>query len=73
MFSRMSLGFKMGDFVILVKLEMSGYILSTVATDGLMSKHWAISIHSADQISIALWYAFPAAFLFTDMLTASST
>ena len=29
-------------------LEMRGYILSTVATDALVLKHQAISIHNAD-------------------------
>ena len=33
---------------------MHGYILSTVATDILVLKHQAISIHSATQISLAM-------------------
>ena len=33
---------------------MHGCIISTVATDALVLKHQSISIHSADQISIAL-------------------
>ena len=36
------------------QLEMHGYIFSTVATDVLVLKHQAISIHSAEQISIVL-------------------
>ena len=36
------------------QLEMHGCILSTVATDVLVLKHQAISIHSADLMSIAL-------------------
>ena len=36
------------------QLEMYGCILSTVAIDVLVLKHQAISIHKADQISIAL-------------------
>ena len=35
-------------------LAMHGCVLSTVATDVLVLKHQAISIHCADQISIAL-------------------
>ena len=34
--------------------EMHGCVLSTVDTDALVPKHQAISIHSADQLSIAL-------------------
>ena len=33
---------------------MNGCILSTVATDALVLKHQAISIHSADEIFIVL-------------------
>ena len=36
------------------QLEMHGAILSTVATDALVLKHQAISIHTVDQISSAL-------------------
>ena len=36
------------------QLEMHGCKFSTVATDALVLKHQAISIHSADQISIAV-------------------
>ena len=35
-------------------LEKYGYVLSTVATDALVLKHQAISIHIADQLSNAL-------------------
>ena len=39
------------------QLETHGCVLSTVATDALVLKHQAISIHSAEQISIALdWF-----------------
>ena len=30
------------------QLEMYGYVLSTAATDALVLKHQAISVHSAD-------------------------
>ena len=33
---------------------MHGYLFSIVATDALVLKHQAISIHTADEISIAL-------------------
>ena len=36
------------------QLESHGCILSTVATDGLVLKHQAISMHSADQIFFVL-------------------
>ena len=36
------------------QMEMHWCIPSTVATDALVLKHQAISIHSADQISIVL-------------------
>ena len=36
------------------QLEMHGCVFSTVATDALFLKHHALSIPSADQISIAL-------------------
>ena len=45
------------NFVIcstLKQLEMHGCILSTLATDALVLKHQAISIHSADKIFIVL-------------------
>ena len=38
----------------LKELEMCGCVPSAVATDDLVLKHQAISIHSADQISIVL-------------------
>ena len=38
--------------LVLKQLEMYGCIFSTVATDALLWKHQAISIQSADQISI---------------------
>ena len=40
----------MGEFIILVKLKMNGYVLSTVAADALVLKHQVICVHSADQI-----------------------
>ena len=46
----MNLRFKMGEFIILVKLKMNGYVLSTVAADALVLKHQVICVHSADQI-----------------------
>ena len=36
------------------QLEMHGCIISTVATDALVLKHQAISIHGADGVSVAL-------------------
>ena len=36
------------------QLETYGRVLSTVAIDALVLKHQAISIHSAEQTSIAL-------------------
>ena len=36
------------------ELETHGYILKTMATETLVLKHQAISIHIADQISIRL-------------------
>ena len=36
------------------QLETLGFVLSTVATEALVLKHQAISIHSSDQILIAL-------------------
>ena len=36
------------------QLEMHGCVLSTVATDALVLKHQAISIHIADEILILL-------------------
>ena len=37
-----------------MQLEMPGYVLSTLAADAFMLKHWAISIQSADKILIVL-------------------
>ena len=39
-------------------MEMHGCILSTVATDALVLKHQAISIHSAEYIFILCWPSF---------------
>ena len=36
-------------------LETHGCIINTVATDALLIKHQAISIHSADLVFIVLW------------------
>ena len=36
------------------QLEMHGCVLNTVATDALVLKHQAISIHSANKMSIVL-------------------
>ena len=36
------------------QLETHGYILNTIATDTLVLKHCAISIHIADEIFIVL-------------------
>ena len=44
----------MGQYLNHKKQEMHERILSIVATDALVLKHQATSIHSADQISIAL-------------------
>ena len=39
------------------QLGMHGCVLNTVATDALVLKHQAISIHSADKMSIVLdWF-----------------
>ena len=47
MFPKMNLSLQM---ITLKPLEMHERILSTVATDALVLKHQAISIHSADWI-----------------------
>ena len=39
---------------VIMELETHGCVLCTVATDALVLKHQDISIHSAEQMSIAL-------------------
>ena len=51
MFPKMNLSLQM---ITLKPLEMHERILSTVATDALVLKHQAVSIHSADWIFNAL-------------------
>ena len=47
-------GFAVTDVLTHKQLETHGGILSTVATDGLVLKYQAISIHSADEMVIVL-------------------
>ena len=37
-----------GNLLTHKQLETHGFVLSNVATDDLVLKHWGISIHSAD-------------------------
>ena len=46
--------FSQGDFFTLKHQEMHCCIVSTVATDALVLKHQATSIHSADKTFIVL-------------------